>query len=54
MKIDIFPHVIPVKYKEALLKKTSNQGAHGRREVDKIEAIPSLFDLDVRFRIMDK
>ncbi len=55
MKIDVFPHVIPVKYKEALFKMTmSDKGPHERREVDKIEALPSLFDLDVRFRIMDK
>ena len=44
MKIDVFPHVIPVKYKEALLKKTSNQGGHGRREVDKIEALPLMLN----------
>ena len=55
MKIDIFPHIIPIKYKDALYKKTmSNAGQQGRREVDKIAALPSLFDLDVRFRIMDK
>ena len=55
MKIDVFPHIIPLKYKEALYKKTmSDKGPQGRREVDKIEAIPSLFDVDVRFRIMDK
>jgi predicted TIM-barrel fold metal-dependent hydrolase len=55
MKIDVFPHIIPIKYKEALYKTTmANGGSHGRREVDKIETIPSLFDLDVRFRIMDK
>jgi predicted TIM-barrel fold metal-dependent hydrolase len=55
MKIDIFPHIIPVKYKDALLKKTmSKKGPQGRREVDKIETLPSLFDMDVRFRIMDK
>jgi hypothetical protein len=54
MKIDIFPHVIPVKYKEALYKLTaSDHRPPGRREVDKIEALPSLFDLDVRFRGMD-
>ena len=55
MKIDVFSHIIPVKYKEALHKMTmSHQGPHGSREVDKIEALPSLFDLDVRFRLMDK
>lgn len=55
MKIDVFPHIIPIKYKEALYKKTATNGAQqGRREVSKIETIPSLFDLDVRFRITDK
>ena len=55
MKIDVFPHIIPVKYKEALYKMTaSGAGPVGRREVDKIEILPSLFDLDVRFRIMDQ
>jgi predicted TIM-barrel fold metal-dependent hydrolase len=55
MKIDIFPHIIPLKYKEALHKITaSDKSPPGHREVDKIEALPSLFDLDVRFRIMDK
>ena len=55
MKIDVFSHIIPVKYKEALHKMTmSHKSRHGPREVDKIEALPSLFDLDVRFRLMDK
>ncbi len=50
MKIDIFPHILPIKYKEALYKKASS-GFHLQ---DVIEATPSLFDLEHRFRIMDK
>jgi len=55
MKIDIFTHIIPLNYKDALLKKAMSQTDQGgHREVDKIEALPPLFDLDARFRIMDK
>ena len=49
MKIDVFPHILPIKYKEALHKATGvgfYQGTHA--------AIPTLYDLDYRFRIMDK
>ena len=50
MKIDVFNHIIPAKYKEALFKKMPPD-AYQRRL---IEAFPSLSDLDVRFRIIDK
>ena len=50
MKIDVFNHIIPVKYKEALYRKMQ-PGAYTRRL---IEAFPSLTELDVRFRIIDK
>ena len=50
MKIDIFPHILPVKYVEAA-KKISG-GEFYNRQVD--EACPTLFDLDARFRVMDK
>jgi predicted TIM-barrel fold metal-dependent hydrolase len=50
MKVDVFTHVIPLKYKEALYKKMPPNAYPLRL----IEAYPSLFDLDVRFRIMDK
>jgi predicted TIM-barrel fold metal-dependent hydrolase len=50
MKIDVFTHIIPPKYKEALYKKMP-PSAYQRRL---IEAFPSLTDLEIRFRIMDK
>jgi uncharacterized protein len=49
MKIDIYPHIIPIRYKEALLEKA---GSPRLRET--IEAVPTLFDLDRRFRILDR
>ena len=47
MKIDIFPHIMPIKYKEKLL---------GMNFSDKrsIESTPMLFDLELRFRVMDR
>lgn len=50
MKIDIFPHIIPPKFKQALYKKVP-AGFFGKAW---IEAMPTLTDLDARFRIMDK
>jgi predicted TIM-barrel fold metal-dependent hydrolase len=50
MKIDVFNHIIPPKYKEAMFKKMPSD-AYTRRL---IEAFPSLTDLEVRFRIIDK
>jgi len=50
MKIDIFPHIIPAKYKEALYKIAPP----GFYIQDVIETLPPLFDLEHRFRIMDK
>jgi len=49
MKIDIFPHILPIKYKEALHKEIGQslfKSIH--------DSIPTLYDLDYRFRIMDK
>lgn len=48
--IDVFPHILPPKYKDALYKKIPSS-AYGRKLTD---AFPSLTDLDIRFRIMDK
>jgi len=48
-KIDIFCHILPPKYKEALFKKS--------RPCYYLEPnlkSPALFDLDIRFRVMDK
>jgi predicted TIM-barrel fold metal-dependent hydrolase len=50
MKIDVFNHIIPEKYKKALFKVMASD-AYTRRL---IEAFPTLTDLDVRFRIIDK
>ncbi|HME42884.1 MAG TPA: amidohydrolase family protein [Syntrophorhabdales bacterium] len=50
MKIDAFNHIIPPKYKEILRKKlpASNYG------IKLVDAFPALYDLDIRFRTMDK
>lgn len=50
MKIDIFPHILPLKYKETLYKVVP-PGFHLQ---DVTDATPTLFDLDHRFRLMDK
>ncbi len=52
MKIDVFPHIIPVKYKEALAKKLPP--AAYRPYLLLQEARPTLLDLERRFRIMDE
>ena len=52
MKIDIFPHILPLKYKEALAKKLPP--AAYKPYLWQQEACPTLFDLERRFRIMDK
>ncbi len=50
MKIDIYPHFLPTRYKEELYRK-AKEGFYLR---DVNEATPTLWDLDIRFRIMDK
>jgi aminocarboxymuconate-semialdehyde decarboxylase len=50
MKIDIFPHILPQKYMEALYKIAPPNFYIQ----DVIETLPTLFDLSHRFRIMDK
>jgi predicted TIM-barrel fold metal-dependent hydrolase len=51
MKIDIFAHILPPKYKEYLDKESSatSKGFYTTQKV-----LPTLFDLDVRFKIMDR
>ena len=49
-KIDIFCHVMPPKYKEALLRKTSRPSYY----LDNVKGLPALADLDIRFKAMDK
>jgi uncharacterized protein len=49
LKIDVFNHILPKKYKDALDKAAPNyaQKAHN-------DNLPTLWDMDHRFRIMDK
>jgi len=49
-KIDIFWHILPKKYKDTLLKKARPSFY----VEDTIKGYPALFDLDIRFRAMDK
>ena len=50
-KIDVFTHILPPKYLEALYKKTPEKRAAGAYyEVRR----PGVRDLDMRLRIMDR
>jgi uncharacterized protein len=49
-KIDIFTHIMPVRYREELLKIAPP----GLDIITNVGSTPTLFDLDQRFRIMDK
>ena len=49
LRIDVFSHIIPPAYKKALYKMPASSAFHSM-----IDSLPSLTDLDVRFRIMDK
>jgi len=49
-KIDVFTHILPNKYKQALYKVAPS----GMDILDNISSTPTVFDLDHRFRIMDK
>ena len=46
MKIDIFTHIVPPKYKLAMAKVAPHLSDHVGR-------VPTLYDMDHRFRIMD-
>jgi len=50
LKIDIFSHILPLKYKEAFLKS----GPLGAARKERIDSLPTLYDMDQRFRLMDK
>ncbi|MFC2021090.1 amidohydrolase family protein [Chloroflexota bacterium] len=53
MKIDIFTHIIPPKYKEALHRKTDRRFYN--ENWDKvIKGTPALSDLDNRFRVLER
>jgi predicted TIM-barrel fold metal-dependent hydrolase len=48
LRIDAYSHIVPQKYRE-VLEKISPQAAR-----DKVLGCPPLYDLDLRFRIMDR
>ena len=50
MKIDVYPHIMPPKYRDRLFKKARKK--FYLRDVT--DATPTLWDLDERFRIMDQ
>ncbi len=49
LKIDVFNHVLPKKYKDAL-----DKAAPGYPQQSHNDNLPTLWDMDHRFRIMDK
>lgn len=53
MKIDIYPHFIPPKYKEALYQK-ADRGFYSGRWEQVIEGTPALFDLDTRLQLIER
>ena len=50
MKVDVLPHILPKRYKEALYRMAPS----GFYIQDVVETLPTLYDLEHRFRIMDK
>ncbi|MFC1948946.1 amidohydrolase family protein [Chloroflexota bacterium] len=50
MKIDVFPHILPLKYKKKLYE-IAPKDFYIKNVID---ATTTLFDLDARFRMMDK
>ncbi|MFC1979598.1 amidohydrolase family protein [Chloroflexota bacterium] len=53
LKIDIFCHILPAKYRERLYK-LAPEGTIQRKWLESLEVLPTLFDMNQRFRIMDK
>jgi aminocarboxymuconate-semialdehyde decarboxylase len=49
LKIDVASHILPKKYKKAL-----DEAAPGHVQQAVNSAVPTLWDLDLRFRLMDK
>jgi len=49
-KIDIFPHILPKPYFDKMLS-LSDRSAYMQKRV---RAIPVMYDLDIRFRIMEQ
>jgi len=50
IKIDIYPHILPVKY----MKAVSKLGGKAAYNMQINDAIRTIYDLDLRFRVLDK
>ena len=50
MKLDIFNHIFPKAYYETMMKVNPDYKDMGKR----VRAVPVLYDLDERFRVMDQ
>ena len=53
MKIDIFPHIIPPSYKNAIFE-SADTPFFAKKWDHVIASTPALYDLDLRFRAMDQ
>lgn len=51
MRIDAFPHILPRKYFDKMLAAASGPASYMQKRT---AAIPVLYDLDERFRVMDR
>jgi predicted TIM-barrel fold metal-dependent hydrolase len=51
MRIDAFPHIMPRKYFDRMSSLASGPASYMQKRT---RAVPCLYDLDVRFRIMDR
>ncbi len=54
MKIDIFSHIFPPRYKEALYRHLSSAQIDRNRNLKGNEALPALWDMDFRLRILEE
>jgi aminocarboxymuconate-semialdehyde decarboxylase len=51
MKLDVFPHILPRPYFDRIMKISSGPASYMQKRV---AAIPCIYDLDERFRVMDR
>jgi len=51
LKIDAFPHILPRKFFARMFDQATDEAANMRKRVS---AIPVLYDLDARFRVMER
>jgi aminocarboxymuconate-semialdehyde decarboxylase len=51
VKIDVFPHILPERFFARMFDQAGGEASYMRKRVS---AIPVLYDLDERFRVMDR